>query len=156
MYTPLLYVHSYLRWVALALVAALLIRSLVGVFASRPWPAKGGILGRAALSALDLQFLVGLVLYIFASPVVRVAFSDFGQAMQDTQTRFWAVEHIVAMTVALVVIHMGWARALKTPPDRRKHLLVLIFLTLGLLVIAYAIPWPGTSAGRPLFRIGPQ
>ena len=153
MYTPLLFIHSYLRWVALALLAALLIRSLLGALTKSEWPDNGGMLGRLTLMSVDLQFLAGLLLYM-ASPLLTVFLSDPGASMRDPQVRFLAVEHQVAMIVAIALLHIGYGRARKRGSG--QHLTLLIFLLIALAIMAYAIPWPGTAAGRPLFRVGPQ
>ena len=79
--------------------------------------------------------------------------AHFGEAMQNPQLRFWAVEHITAMFVAVVLAHVGrvLARKAKTPAAKRTRLLVCFGIaTLAMLL---GTPWPGMAAGRPLFRL---
>ena len=95
MYAHVLAVHSWLRW--LALVAAVgtafaAVRGQVGgnnSLADR-W-------GMFAVTALDLQMLLGLILYLALSPNMRPILENFGGAMKDPALRFWAVEHIATM-----------------------------------------------------------
>ena len=58
--------------------------------------------GLFAVTALDLQMLLGLILYLALSPNMRPILDNFGGAMKDPALRFWAVEHIAAMMGAVV------------------------------------------------------
>jgi hypothetical protein len=40
----------------------------------------------------------------------------------------------------------------KTTAAAQRHKTALIFYALALVIILLSIPWPGTPAGRPLFR----
>jgi hypothetical protein len=103
--------------------------------------------------ALDLQLLLGLLLYFALSPNTKAIFGDFGAAMRDPVARFWAVEHITMMFGAVILAHVGrvLARKAVTPASRRTRL--LIPFVLALLLMLGGTPWPGMTAGRPLFRI---
>jgi len=73
--------------------------------------------------------------------------------MRDPVARFWAVEHISLMIVAVIVAHVGrvLVRKARTPGAKRTRM--LITYTVATLAILAAIPWPGMRAGRPLFRV---
>ena len=152
MYTPLLYFHSYLRWIAVALLVALLARALSGWLGNRPWVLLDERLAKITIRVFEIQFLAGLLLFIFASPITRLAFRDLGAAMDDQQMRFWTVEHSVLMFLAVGAINVGWARARKAERALAKHRFLAIFVLITVVLVAVAIPWPGTPAGRPLFR----
>jgi hypothetical protein len=73
--------------------------------------------------------------------------------MRDPVARFWAVEHVCMMVVAVVLAHVGRVLARKAAtPDSRRTRMVVCF-ALATILMAVAIPWPGMRAGRPLFRI---
>ena len=92
-------------------------------------------------------------LYFVASPNMRPILQNFGAAMRDPVARFWAVEHITTMLVAIALAHVGrvLARKAKTPAAARRRLLICFGLA-TLLIIA-GTPWPGMAAGRPLIRV---
>jgi hypothetical protein len=71
--------------------------------------------------------------------------------MKDAFLRFYAVEHLALMLVALGLVHVGRARSRKAPSDAARHRAASIFFLLGLLAILVAIPWPGRAVGRPLW-----
>jgi hypothetical protein len=148
MYTLFLILHSWLRWIAIA--------AGVGATAAATGSPTGGAGQRAGLFfmiAMDLQMLIGLLLYLFISPTTTAIFQNFGAAMRDPVARFWAVEHVTMMVAAVVLAHLGrvLARRAKTPASARMRQLICFGLA-TLLMIA-GTPWPGTRAGRPLFRV---
>ena len=151
MYSGFLLIHSWLRWADLLLGLAALVRSLTR--AQRPWTPTDQKVGRLFTAALDLQFLLGAILYFVLSPFTTAALSDFGAAMGNSGLRFWAVEHVFGMVVGMALAHIGRARIAKAPTDARRHRLALIFYGLALLVIVISIPWPGRPNGRPMFRL---
>lgn len=151
MYTLVLTLHSWLRWVAL--IAAVL--TLVSLASDRSSDgAKSDRWGLIFMSVLDLQMLLGLLLYLVLSPFTTEAMRDFGAAMKSPGLRFFAVEHLTLMLGAVVLAHVGrvMARKAATPEIKRSRQLVCFGIATVLLLLG--IPWPGMAAGRPLFRFG--
>lgn len=132
MYTGILDLHNIVRWAVVVLGVIAIIAAISG---SR-WTPQQASLGRWLTIALDVQVLVGIVLYI-VSPLVRGAFQDFGAAMGDSTLRFFALEHGLIMLVAAALVHIGVSRGRKSDNPRQA----LIFYLLGAAAIAYAIPW---------------
>ena len=149
MYPLLLAIHSLLRWAVLATAVAAVIRAARGKGSWTPADERAGLW---LVMTMDLQFLLGLLLYVALSPITRVAFSDFGAAMRNSTLRFWAVEHLTGMIIAVALVHIGRVRIRKTADAARRHRLALIFFGLALLAMLVSIPWPGMAAGRPLLR----
>src|SRR4029434_1669644 len=101
---------------------------------------------------LDLQFLIGLALYAWLSPITQEAFRDIGAAMKSAGLRFCAIEHIFGMLIALALAHVCRARIRKADPYRR-HRVAAIFFGLALVAMFASIPWPDTPNARPLLRL---
>ena len=152
MYTTVLLLHSWIRWIALVAVVGVTLAALRGKVEGERSIADRWAL--VAMMALDLQLLLGLVLYLGLSPNMREILNHFGESMQRADTRFWAVEHISAMFLAIALSHVGrvLARKAATPAAKRSRLLVTFGLATVLIIIG--IPWPGRPGGRPLFRYG--
>ena len=100
MYTPLLVLHSWIRWAVLLLGLLAVGRALVGMQTRRPFTPVDDSRGRLFVTALDMQFLVGLILYLWASPFTTAAFYDLGEAMRNPPLRFFVVEHTFGMVAA--------------------------------------------------------
>ena len=149
MYTMLLGVHSILRWVVL-LAAVIAVALAIAGWRGRPWGNHDRIVGRTFVGALDLQVLIGLILYS-VSPIIGAAFSNIGEAMRAPMLRFFLVEHLAGMIVAVALAHVGAVRIRKAADDRQRHRTAAVFFGLSLLVILLSIPWPGMPAGRPLW-----
>jgi hypothetical protein len=147
MYSLVLILHSWLRWIAIA--------AGVGATAAAASSPPGGSErpGLLFMISMDLQMLLGLLLYAFLSPNTAAVFKDFGAAMKDPVARFWAVEHVTMMLAAVVLAHVGrvLGRKASTPGAKRTRLMISFGLS-TLLMIA-GTPWPGMRAGRPLFRV---
>ena len=152
MYDLLLLSHSWLRWLVLLAFVAALARAIGGVSTRRPWTPVDTRAGIWLTASLDLQMLLGLILYIFLSPVTQSAFVDMAAAMRAAPIRFFAVEHPVGMIVAIALAHVGRARVGKATASESKHKLALIFFGLSLLVLLLSIPWPIGPGARSLFR----
>lgn len=147
MYSIVLILHSWLRWAAI-------LAGLAATASAAAGPgARSEKTGRWFIIAMDVQFLLGLLLYVFLSPTTSGIFGDFGAAMRDPVARFWAVEHIAMMIGAVVFAHLGSVLARKAPtPAARRTRMMICFAIATLLMIA-GTPWPGFRAGRPLFRV---
>lgn len=141
MYLLLLIIHSWLRWAVLA----------AGLVAVVRGGARDGSAGKWYTILLDAQMLLGLLLYFVFSPITTAALGDFGAAMGTPQLRYFAVEHVFGMVIAIALAHVGRGRVRKAPAERKART-AAIFYGLSLLALLASIPWPGMTAGRPLFR----
>jgi hypothetical protein len=150
-YLITLTLHSWIRWLVLVTGLIAVVRAISGTTSRRPWTPLDDRSAFFFTMMLDLQVLIGLLLYAWLSPLTREAFRDIGAAMKSHGLRFWAVEHIFGMIVALAIAHVGRARIRKADPSRR-HRVALTFFGLAFLVIVASIPWPGAPYGRPLLR----
>ena len=151
MYSAVLLIHSWLRWVVVLAGLLAVFRGIGGWSGARSWTRVDERASFWFTIALDVQMLLGLLLYFALSPFTSAAFDDFGAAMKDPGLRYWAVEHVFGMLIALTLAHIGRARVGRAAASR-KHRLAAIFFGLALLVILATIPWPGMPNGRELFR----
>ncbi len=141
MYTGFLHAHSGLRWLVLILIVVSIALAFVGWIKKREWTKTDQTSSLFLMIFMDIQFLVGIVLYLFLSPMTKAAFNDFGAAMGNSALRFYAVEHILMMVIALALVHIGRAKTKKDIAPWKKHRAAAIFYTISLLVILAAIPW---------------
>jgi len=152
MYTGMLHLHSLLRWIILLLLLIVVFRSMTA--GKRPFNATDNRFGLFTLIACDLQLLDGLYMWLTGAYGLNT-FEN--QPMKDIMAnkvmRFFSVEHLTAMIIAIVLVHVGRAMAKKKLPDTVKHKRTLIFFGLALLIILISIPWPfrEVGAGRGWF-----
>lgn len=149
MYDFVLLLHSWLRWVVVILAVLVLFRALMGVMNKSSFTATDNKTSLFFMISCDVQLLIGLLLYVFLSPITATAFQDFGVAMKDPALRYFAVEHLSMMLIALVLVHIGRSRSKKAATDLAKHKALLIYYGIAVLLMLASIPW----TTRPLFRM---
>lgn len=141
MYTGLLHTHNMFRWLVLIFIVLAVVFGFIGWFNKRDWTKKDNITGLLLTIFMDIQFLVGIILYAFVSPLTKAAFNDFGAAMKNSVLRFYAVEHILLMVIALVLVHIGRSKSKKAVAPWKKHRAATIYFGIALVLILVAIPW---------------
>ncbi len=148
MYGWLLFLHSWVRW-ALLLVGLV---SLAGTFdTQREWSTRDERLSVVLVGLADLQLLLGLTLWIFVSPLTRLAFNA-QLLFKGAPFTFFALFHPVVMLGALFFLHVQrLLQKKKGPLVKRWRDTLLIWLVL----VTLAVPWPFWSFGRELFRGAP-
>jgi membrane protein DedA with SNARE-associated domain len=71
--------------------------------------------------------------------------------MKDTVLRFYLVEHIALMLVAIILITVGYVKAKKKSDPVKKNRTILIYYAIGLILILVSIPWPFRGLGAGWF-----
>jgi hypothetical protein len=134
MHSLLLYTHSILRYFILILLIVVIIQSLMGWMNKKPYGATDNRVGLFLFILTHTQLLVGLVLY-FVSPAVIFS----GASMKESGTRYWLVEHVVAMLIAIALITMARTTSKKMSDHEAKHKRMFIFNTIALVIILATI-----------------
>lgn len=145
MYTGLVHAHSGLRWIVLVLLVLAVIKAAGGLSGNKSFDGARK-LGLFALIATHVQFVIGLVLY-FLSPKVQFV----AETMGDSVLRFYAVEHLVTMLIAVVLITIGYSRSKRALTDVSKYKTLFWFYLIGLVIMLSGIPWPFRDLGAGWF-----
>ena len=146
MYEILKHSHSGLRWLVLAFLVYAIFNAFQKKNKATEFSKSDKLSVLLGLIFSHVQLLIGLVLY-FISPKVSFA-SGF---MKDTVTRFYAVEHISLMLIALILITIGYSKAKRMEDAGAKHKTILLYYGIGLLLILVSIPWPFRELGAGWF-----
>jgi hypothetical protein len=150
MYTTILLLHSWLRWLALA---AGVVATVAAIRDNTQPPASGPSdrWGLILIIALDLQMLLGLVMYLRVTlPSIQ---GHMAEVMKDPAARFFAVEHITMMLGAVVIAHVGRVLGRKSANGDSRKMKLFVCFGISTALMLLATPWPGLRAGRPLFRL---
>jgi len=153
MYENVLALHNLLRWAVVLALGWAALRATSGWLAARPWRPADRAAGRWLAIALDVQLVVGLVLYGALSPLTRKAMGDMGAAMADPGTRFFAVDHAVGGILAVAIVHGAQVMARKVGRDVGKHRLLAIVYGVVIALLVFSVPWPWMGQARPWFRM---
>ncbi|MEN8240456.1 MAG: hypothetical protein ABFS17_00930 [Chloroflexota bacterium] len=139
--TVILGIHNILRWVLLILAAFTLYRMVRGLIKKTSWNSLDSSSGLFFTIVLDLQLLLGIILYFILSPLVKTFFANLGDAMGESALRYWGIEHILMMFLAVVFGHLGSILAKKQVLDQKKYQSGAIFFLISVLFLFAGIPW---------------
>ena len=134
----LVHAHSGLRW----LVLGLLIYAIYNALSSKTsYEKRDKMINLFAMISLHIQLVLGLILYYTSG---NVSF-DSGW-MKNEVTRFYGMEHLLGMLLAIIVVTVGRKMAEKQEVPEQKNKKILIWYTIGLVLILASIPWPFREA----------
>ena len=145
MYPYVLGLHNIVRWIVLIAGVWSVVLVWRGWLQRRQWTDAEARATRAFLGALDLQFLLGLLLFAVFRPLTRQGFRDMGAAMSDAPVRYFLLEHPLIMLVAIASAHIGAVQVRRATSDPERFQRASILYGLSLAAVAGFIPW-----ARPL------
>jgi hypothetical protein len=134
MYNFLLQAHSGFRYIVSVLLILAVIIAIAGWLGKSNYSEGNRKLNLFTLISAHIQLLLGLALY-FVSPFVQ--FNK--NTMSDDTLRYWTVEHITMMIIAVVLITIGHSKSKKALSPVAKHKTIAIFYTIALIIIVLAI-----------------
>lgn len=123
--------HSGWRYLVFVLLLIAVIQALTGWLGRKSYTEGNRKLNVFTLISAHIQFLLGIVLY-FLSPFTK-------GPMGDALYRYWKVEHITVMVLAIVLITVGNAKSKKGTDAVAKHKSIAIFFGLAFVLIVAAI-----------------
>ena len=141
MESGLLHLHNFLRWVILFF----LLLSLIQAFGKKAALQKTSLW---LLITSHITLLIGLYQYFTGAYGFKFFQNNpVGEVMKNSLMRFWAVEHIAGMVIAIVLITIARGKAKKGVYGAVAWLYLI-----ALLVILAVVPWPFRELiGRPWF-----
>ena len=152
MYTALLVFHSLFRWFLLLSLVFAIYKAYSGWFSGKAFAKSDNTLRIVTSSLAHVQLLIGIGLF-FVSPLIEYFLNNFGDAVKQSEVRFFGMEHNLMMLLAIVFITIGSASSKRKPTDVQKFKTIAIWFTIALIIILVAIPWPfSPMASRPYFR----
>lgn len=152
MYQLLLILHSLVRWLVLISLLVAIVRAYSGWLGNKPFSKMDNTVRMVAVTTAHIQLVIGISLY-FISPVVRYFLNYFKEAVHQREIRFFGMEHITMMVIAIIILTIGSVKTKRKTIDQQKFKTMAIWFTIALLIIFLSIPWhfsPLTS--RPYFR----
>ena len=142
MYNGLLHAHSGLRWVALLLLVYAIFNAARSQ-ESGQYLKKDKMINLFAMIMLHIQLLIGLGLF-FINEHSKVSYAEGW--MSSPMQRFFGLEHLIGMLLAITLITFGRKKAEKLKNTRDKHRRIMMSYTIGLILILLSIPWPFRAA----------
>lgn len=142
MHDLILLTHSLFRYFVLIFILILIVRSFLGWTNKTEYNSFDEKLSLWLFIVTHTQLILGLSLY-FISPAVIFS----GASMKDAVARYWLVEHITMMLIAIGLITMARITAKKIAESAAKYKRLFIFNSIALILIVVAI----LQSGRGFF-----
>ena len=134
--------HSGLRWLVLALLVFAIVNALMKRKSGK-YEKSDKMLNLFAMVMVHIQVTIGAILAFVSGKV------NYGHGWMKAKNingvaefRFFGMEHIIIMVLAAVLLTIGRKKAEKALDPAKKHKTILIWYTIGLLIILAGIPWP--------------
>lgn len=147
MYEILVTLHSYNRYLVLAAILFVLFRSFSGWLGNKPYARADNSAAAAMLGLTHLQLLLGLLLYFFFSTWTRGLFNGGGMNMKDPMQRYFGMEHILMMLIAVTLIQLGRTFSKRKTSDVDKHRTIAVYTAIALLLIVGGLAYKGLLFG---------
>lgn len=152
MYATLLTLHNLVRWVFLIVFLITLYRSWRGWKRRREFLPIDNTLRSLTVTLVHIQMVIGVYLY-FKSPFVDFFYKNFSAAVKDRTTRYFGMEHIFMMILAVIFITIGGSKARRRHKPGEKFKAMAVWFTIALVILLVSVPWPFSPlTARPWFR----
>jgi hypothetical protein len=125
--------HNIVRWVVVLGGIYALVLTLQGLFSRAAWTATVQRAGLIFTSALNLQFVLGLILFFISPYIQGLLQAGMSNIMGEREPRFFVVEHWFSMILAIIAAQLGYSLARRAKDDsvtdRLRHPLVATFVS---------------------------
>lgn len=135
----LTHAHSGLRWVAIIL----LLLAIVNAFTAKTFEKKHKMINLFTMITLHTQLLLGLILLKISG---KVSFMEGWMKEEPGIFRFYGMEHLAGMLVAIILITLGYSKSKRGTTDAEKFKPIKLFYLIGFILILASIPWPFRTA----------
>ena len=141
-YLILVHVHSVLRWFILVFLIYSIVISLIKWRSSGALSKTDSLMAAFTVHFSHLQLLLGFILYFLS---YKVMFDK--EAMASPLIRFFTVEHVSIMVLAIACLTFGNIKAKRAADPKQKAKHIFIWFVLGFLLMMAGIPWPFRALG---------
>jgi ABC-type xylose transport system permease subunit len=135
MYEILKHTHSGLRWVALILILWAIFNSIT----AKEFTKREKLVNLFSMVSLHTQLILGLILYFISD---KVKFFDGWMKEPAGIYRFYGMEHLAGMVIAIALITVGYVKSKKGNSPAEIYKPIKLFYIIGLILILASIPWP--------------
>lgn len=152
MYATLLTLHNLVRWIFLFVFLITIYRSWRGWKGRKAFLSIDNTLRSITVTLAHIQMVIGVWLY-FKSPFVDYFYHNFSAAVKDRTARFFGMEHIFMMILAVTFITIGGSKARRRQKPEEKFKAMAVWFTIALVILFLSVPWPFSPfTARPWIR----
>ena len=138
MYSTVKMLHSYWAYLVFFMLVIATINALYKTFTNKEYEARDFRISLFTLIVSHIQFLIGIILWFVADYFGEMS---MGEIMKNSAIRNVAVEHPVAMLLAIAFITIGYSKHKKKLTSAKKIKTIAIFYSIALILVLAKIPW---------------
>lgn len=130
--------HSYWAYLVFLMMIIATANALIKHFGKKEYTPKDFRIALFTLIVSHIQLLIGIVLWFTQDYFGELS---VGEVMKNSALRSNAVEHPIAMILAVTFITIGYSKHKKKLTSAGKLKPLAIFYTLALILVLAKIPW---------------
>ena len=138
MYSTVKMLHSYWAYLVFLMLVVANFNALFKTFTNKEYEARDFRISLFTLIVSHIQFLIGIILWFVSDYFGEMS---MGQIMKNSAIRNVAVEHPVAMLLAIAFITIGYSKHKKKLTSAKKLKTIAIFYSIALILVLAKIPW---------------
>ncbi len=152
MYSYLLIIHSYLRWLVLASILIGLLFIIIKRSKKAIYTTKDYQLFKVIKNVFNLQFLVGILL-LTQSPMVKAFWSEVSQAVKWREIHFFGLEHPFIMILGVLLLNIFTDKTKEKIGTNNAFNYLFVSYLIILFILFVSIPWSFSPfTARPNLR----
>ena len=140
MYSVIKILYSYWSYLVLLVLIYAISNALIRKINGNDFNSKDLRLSLFGLIFSHFQLLIGLILYFVSPWFSKWSKLGIGTVMKNSQMRLNLVEYPFTNIIAIILITMGWSLHKKQSESGKKFLRIILFYSLGLLLLLCIIP----------------
>jgi len=137
----LISLHSIFRWLVLVALLYAIIQAFFDYQFGRTFSTYIHKVCQWTVSIVHIQLIIGMILYI-KSPFSSYFWKGGIDGIAHKDILFFGFIHPLLMLAAVVLITIGSALMKRQRVDQQKYKTILLWFSLGFVLIFLAIPWP--------------
>ena len=140
MYPVIKTLYSYWSFLVILVLIYTISNALIRKIKGKHFNSKDLRLSLFGLIFSHFQLLIGLVLYFVSPSFTNWSKLGIKNIMKNSQMRLNLVEYPFTNIIAIILITMGWSLHKKQSEPGKKFLRIILFYSLGLLLLICRIP----------------
>jgi len=142
LHTLLNTLHSYNRYLIIVALFWVIFRSWSGWMEKKQYVKTDNTASLVLLILAHTQLLLGLIQYFFTS-----AYTTGGMPISDSWVRYFKMEHISGMILAVILIQLGRTFTKKAQLPEQKHKKTALYTTAAAIIITAILAMKGLFLG---------
>ena len=134
-------IHSGWAYIVVLMLIIAVVSAVTGLVSKREFKERDLRIPLFTLIVAHIQLILGLIAYFVSAQFSFVRQNGMGEAMKESEIRYFVMEHPLMMVLAIALITMGFSKLKKKQTDPERFKTVTIYYGIALLFVFSRIPW---------------